>query len=105
MIPDSQVFHTAELLPYQADGIVSRTLVKNKNGSIILFAFDAGQELSEHTTRCEAIVQVLEGRAEIAIADQSHTLDAGLMIVIPANAAHSVTALEPFKMLLMMIVP
>ncbi len=93
----------SELADYQAGSIVSRVLLKQEKGSVTFFAFDKGQELSEHTAPFDALVQVLEGQAEITIAGQPHELQAGDMIIMPADQPHALKAPERFKMLLTMI--
>ena len=93
----------ADLVEYQAGAIVSRTLLKKEKGTVTLFAFDAGQGLSEHTVPHDALVQVRDGRAEILIGGEPHRLGSGDAILMPANEPHQVTAVERFKMLLVMI--
>jgi len=99
----AQVLHTTELVSYQEGAVVSRTLVSQKAGTVTLFAFDAGQELSEHTAPYDALVQVLDGETEISIAGQPYRLTAGEAIIMPANDPHAVKALTQFKMMLTMI--
>ena len=99
----AQVLHTAELVNYQDGAVVSRTLINQKTGTVTLFAFDAGQELSEHTAPYDALVQVLDGATEVSIAGQPFQLQAGDAIIMPANDPHAVKALTKFKMLLTMI--
>ena len=101
--PHSQVLALLELAAYQDGSIVSRQIAKNEAGNITLFAFDAGQQLSEHTTAYDALVQILEGEAEIHIAGQASRLRAGQAIVMPANVPHAVLAPARFKMLLTML--
>ena len=98
-----RVLHTAELVNYQDGAVVSRTLINQKTGTVTLFAFAAGQELSEHTAPYDALVQVLDGEAEITIAGQPYHLQAGDAIIMPANDPHAVKALAQFKMMLTMI--
>ena len=87
-----------------ADGaIVSKTLLDKKTGTLTLFAFDAGQGLSEHTAPFDALVYLLEGQVEISISGQPHILKGGDMIIMPANQPHALKALQPFKMVLTMI--
>ena len=93
----------AELVAYQDGAVVSRALVNQKAGTVTLFAFDAGQGLSEHTAPFDALVFLLEGEAEIAIGGQPHRLQAGEIILMPANVPHAVKAQTRFKMLLIMI--
>jgi quercetin dioxygenase-like cupin family protein len=93
----------ADLVAYQDGSVVSRILVKQQTGNVTLFAFDAGQELSEHTAPYDALVQVLDGEAAITIAGQPHRLGAGDAILMPANQPHALRAPVRFKMLLTMI--
>ena len=93
----------AGLVDYQEGSIVSRTLLKRAAGNVTLFAFDRGQELSEHTTPHDALLTCLEGSAEVYIQDEQHRLEFGDVILLPANVPHAVQASERFKMLLVMI--
>ena len=99
----AQVLHTVELVGYQTGAVVSRTLVNQKTGTVTLFAFDAGQELSEHTAPYDALAQVLDGETEVTISGQPYHLKAGDLIIMPANDPHALKALTPFKMMLTMI--
>jgi len=91
------------LANYQEGSVVSRILVHRSTGSVTLFAFDEGQELSEHTAPFDALVNVLEGKAEIVIAGKPFQLGAGEVILMPANRPHALRAISRFKMLLVMI--
>ena len=93
----------AGLVAYQKETIVSREIIGKGTGTITIFAFDAGQGLSEHTAPFDAFVYVPEGRAEITIAGMPHLLGQGDMVIMPAHVPHAVKAVEPFKMLLVMI--
>lgn len=93
----------ADMIAYQEGAIVSRTLVNEKGGSVTLFAFDAGENLSEHTAPYDALVYVLDGEAEVTIAGTAHRVRQGEVILLPANVPHAVDAPVPFKMLLVMI--
>jgi quercetin dioxygenase-like cupin family protein len=101
--PGDQVAKASELVNYQDGAVVSREIVKRPTGSVTLFAFDEGQGLSEHTAPFDALVQVLEGEAEISIAGQPHRLQGGEMILMPAGQPHALKALKRFKMILTMI--
>lgn len=90
-------------LAYVAGSIVSRTLAKARGGSLTLFAFDAGQELSEHTAPFDAFVQVLDGSVELTIGGERVVAKAGETVRMPAGIPHAVRAIEPFKMLLSMV--
>ncbi len=98
------VFNTAGSISYQQGSIVSKQLIiKKDTGNVTLFAFDEGQGLSEHTAPFDAMVQVLEGEAEITISKKPYIVKAGEMIIMPANHPHALKALRQFKMLLVMI--
>lgn len=92
-----------ELVACQPGSVVSRTLIDKKVGTLTLFAFAQGQGLSEHTAPYDAFVQVLEGTGTITINGEEHVVEAGQMIIMPANVPHSLRADVPFKMLLVMI--
>jgi quercetin dioxygenase-like cupin family protein len=102
-VPASEILSLPDMVQYQKGSIVSRQVVKAAGGNVTLFAFDAGQELSEHTAPFDALVQILDGRAEIMIAGQTFTLVSGQSILMPANQPHALKAPEAFKMALTMI--
>lgn len=91
------------LVDYQDGAVVSRTLVKKSTGSVTVFAFDRGQELSEHTVPHDAFVHVIDGEAEITVAGTPHRLKQGDAILMPGNRPHAVKAVDRFKMVLSMI--
>ncbi len=99
----SSVVYTLPAIDYAADAVVSKIITKNAAGNLTLFAFDKGQGLSKHSAPFDAIIQVLEGNAKVTIDDKEHLLEAGQLIIMPANIPHSVDAIEQFKMLLIMI--
>jgi quercetin dioxygenase-like cupin family protein len=99
----AKVFDLPELIEYQTEAIVSRTLIKQSTGTVTLFAFDADQELSEHTAPFDAMIQICEGEAEITISGKLHHLSAGQIIIMPAGKPHAVKAVKSFKMMLTMI--
>ena len=102
-LPGSLVTETAARVNYQDGAVVSREVIRKPTGSVTLFAFDAGQGLSEHTAPFDALAQVLEGEAEIVIAGQSHRLRGGEMILMPAGEPHALKAIRRFKLQLTMI--
>lgn len=93
----------AELVTYQEGAVVSRIILKKGTGNVTVFAFDRDQGLSEHTTPFDALVHVVEGRAEVTVGGVPHELAAGGMIVMPASVPHALRAPERFKMVLTMI--
>ena len=103
VVKPAEVKQLVELLRYQDASIVSRVLLKNKGGTVTLFAFDVGEGLSEHTAPFDALVLVTDGAADIEIAGESFRVKQGETIILPANRPHAVKAATRFKMLLIMI--
>jgi quercetin dioxygenase-like cupin family protein len=99
----SSVMNFNDKVDYSTEGIVSKRVIQKEKGNVTLFAFDKGQKLSEHSAPFDAMVQVLEGKAEILINRVPFELHAGHSIIMPANIPHAVNAIEKFKMLLTMI--
>ncbi len=92
-----------DLIEYQKGSVVSRTILNRKSGSITIFAFDAGEGLSEHTTPHDAQVQLLEGELLVTISNQDYSLHPGQIINMPANKPHKIHAPHRCKMLLTML--
>ena len=91
------------LVNYQSGTVVSRTIIERNAGSVTLFAFDKGQGLSEHTSPFDALACILDGESDITISGQSIRMKAGEAVIMPANKPHALTAVERFKMILVMI--
>lgn len=98
-----EVVRLDDLVDYQDGSVVSRQLVKNGSGSVTLFAFDRGEGLSEHTTPHDALVMVLDGRAEITVLGEAHSVEAGQAILLPGGEPHALSAPERFTMALVML--
>jgi len=101
--PKAEILNLVELVNYQEGSVVSRQITKADAGNVTLFAFDAGQELSEHTAPFDALVHLVDGEAEIIISGRSYHLKNGDAIIMPADEPHAVKASSQFKMLLTMI--
>lgn len=93
----------SEAVQYADGAVVSKTLLDQKAGTLTLFSFDVGQGLSEHTAPYDATVQILDGEAEISINGNMQVVNAGELIIMPANIPHELRATKRFKMLLIMI--
>ena len=93
----------ANIVDYQPDAVVSKTLIKKDKGTVTVFAFDKGQGLSDHTAPFDALVQIIDGKADIIIDGKSNITNVGELTIIPANVPHSLKAIENFKMMLVMI--
>ncbi len=96
-------FNTNDLIDYQEKSVVSREIIKKETGTVTIFAFDKGEGLSEHTAPFDAMVQVIDGTAEIVISGNKNVLQKGEMIIMPGNVPHALNAIERFKMVLTMI--
>lgn len=103
VIETSKIFSSSESIEYANGSVVSKTIVKKPAGNISLFAFDKGEGLAEHSSPHDALVQVLDGKAEINIGGTSFNLEAGQNIILPSSIPHSLKANEKFKMMLTMI--
>lgn len=98
-----KTFKFEKLAEYSKDSIISRQIINSKYGSITLFCFDKDQSLSEHTAPYDALVQIIDGKAEIKIDGDAHILNKNESIIMPADHPHSLIAIERFKMILTMI--
>jgi len=97
------VVKPVDLVSYQKDAVISRTIIEKDTGTSTLFAFDEGQGLSEHTAPFDALVYVIDGEAEVTISGKALKLVEGEMVIMPANQPHALTATKRFKMMLIMI--
>jgi quercetin dioxygenase-like cupin family protein len=93
----------AQETQYAPQGIVSRTLMKSPAARLVLFGFDVGQELTEHTSPHQALVQILEGECEFSLAGEWRKLKAGDLLNMPPNLPHAVRATQRFSMLLTLL--
>ena len=93
----------SNLIAYQEDSVVSKTIINKDTGTVTLFAFSQGQGLSEHTAQFDALVYILDGESEIIISGKPIQVKQGEMVIMPANKPHSLKAIKKFKMLLVMI--
>jgi quercetin dioxygenase-like cupin family protein len=95
----------ADLVAYAEGSIVSRALAQEPAASLTLFAFDAGQALSEHTTAFDAYLEVLDGEADLVVGGKAVLARTGDVTLMPAGVPHAVNARVRFKMLLTMVRP
>ncbi|GAB1371973.1 cupin domain-containing protein [Candidatus Kapaibacterium sp.] len=99
----SQVKNIISDIQYQDNSIVSKVVIKKPSGNVTVFAFDKDEALSPHSAPFDALVQVLDGTAEIMIDKNFYELNSGDIIIMPAGIVHGVKAKEKFKMLLTML--
>lgn len=100
---ETEVRNLCGIIDFQDESVVSRALIKQDAGNVTLFAFDKGEELSEHTASYDAFVYIIEGSAEVSVSGTLCTLEKGQMVIMPANEPHALKAPEQFKMLLVMV--
>jgi quercetin dioxygenase-like cupin family protein len=101
--PIARAVNLTDLLDYQKGSVVSKTIIDKKVGTVTVFAFDKGEGLSEHTAPFDALVNVIDGEAEIIISGEPTLVKSGEVIIMPANKPHSLKAVKRFKMVLVMI--
>ena len=99
----AKVFNFSDSVEYASGGILSKTVLKKESGNISLFSFAKGESLSEHTAPFDAMIQIVDGKAEVIIGGTSFFPETGQTIIMPANIPHAVKAVEKFKMVLTMI--
>ncbi|MEC4746933.1 cupin domain-containing protein [Methylomicrobium sp. Wu6] len=97
------VVNMKNMVSYQTGSVVSRTVIDKSGGTVTVFAFDLGQGLSEHTAPFDALVQIIDGVADITLSGEIFTVREGEMIIMPANTPHALKANTQFKMVLIMI--
>ncbi len=102
LLPGEKV-RPEDLVDYASGSLVSRVLGKTAAGNLTVFAFDAGEDVSEHSTPCDAWALVLDGSAELVVGGKTVTAGAGEIVMLPAGVPHSLHAKQRFKMLLLML--
>jgi quercetin dioxygenase-like cupin family protein len=98
-----EVERIEEMVGYQNQSVVSRTVIDKPQGTVTLFAFDKGEGLSEHTAPYDALVYVYDGEAVITISGKDYPVSSGETIIMPADDPHALRAVSAFKMMLVMI--
>jgi quercetin dioxygenase-like cupin family protein len=99
----AKLYNFVNDISYAGNSVVSQKILDKPTGTVTLFSFDKDQRLSEHTAPFDAMVQIIEGKAEITVGGVLHRLFAGDTIIMPANIPHALYATEQYKMLLTMI--
>lgn len=102
---EGKILSLEEETKFAPNGIVSRTLLRTPTTRVVLFGFAEGQELSEHTSTSEALIQILSGSCEFSLDGQPHRLKAGSLLHMPPHQPHAVRATEKFSMLLTLLKP
>jgi quercetin dioxygenase-like cupin family protein len=100
---DNSLVYSSDIIGYQENSVVSRTIIDKTAGSITFFAFAEDQGLSEHSAPFDALVYIIDGKAEVVISGKPYRLKKDEIIIMPANEPHSLSAITKFKMMLVMI--
>lgn len=103
MIPEAEALSLHALITPTDHGIASRVLARSAGGNVTLFAFDAGQGLTEHTTAFDALALVLDGALTLTIGGKAVEAATGTVVRLPANVPHAVDATVAARMLLVML--
>lgn len=90
-------------LDIPTDGILSRTVYDGERVRAVLFAFSAGEELSEHTASMPAILHLVQGEAHLTLGEEAFEAHAGAWAHMDAHLPHSIRAKTPLVMLLLML--
>ncbi|KZX15631.1 cupin domain protein [Methanobrevibacter cuticularis] len=101
MINEVKTIH--DLIEYQKQAVVSKEIIRKETGTVTIFAFDEGEGLSTHSAPFDAMVQIIDGEAKITISEKENIVKKDQMIIMPANEPHSLMAIKPFKMILILI--
>jgi len=102
-LPPGELVTLDTLVTPTAHGIASRVLARTAAGNITLFAFDAGEELSEHTAPFDALVLTLSGSLVLTIGGRDVQTTPHSVVLMPANVPHAVRATEPSRLFLIML--
>jgi quercetin dioxygenase-like cupin family protein len=103
IIPAAQALRLADLITPTEHGVASRTLAKASGGNVTLFAFDAGEGLSEHRAPFDALILVVDGALSVTIGGQTVQAESGTIVRLPADIPHAVEATVVARMLLVML--
>ena len=95
----SKIFRVVDIVDYVPDSVVTKTIIRKPTGNVTALSVDSGEVLSDGTSRFDTLLQVIDGMAEVAINGDSHHLDMGQCIIIPANARNTISANQSFKMI------
>lgn len=98
-IEKSKSFIIVEIIEYVPNSVVIKTIIKKTTGNISVVSFDTGEALSSKTSAYDTFIQVIDGKAEIIIESNTHKLNTGDSIIIPANSKNTIKANERFKMI------
>ena len=102
-IPAAEALELSALISYTEHGISSRVIAQSGGGNVPLFAFDEGQELSEHAFPYEVLIEVLEGTLNMTVGGTRVRAAAGKVVRIPVNAPHALESPNRSKMMLVML--
>ena len=97
---NSNVIDLKKEMNFVPGGIASRTIRRDRNAKTVLFYFDAGQQLSEHTATVAATMHFVEGRARVKLGRRWRNAGPDTWIAMEPGLAHAITAKTKLVMLL-----
>jgi quercetin dioxygenase-like cupin family protein len=98
-VEQSKSFNIVEIIEYVPNAVVIKTIIKKTTGNVTAVSVDMGENITEKISPFDRFIQIIEGRAEILIDDDSQTLETGQSMIIPAHSKNSIKANERFKMI------
>ncbi len=102
-IEHAKVLELKDIVAYEKGKVASLSLTQQQGVGITLFAIDKGEGLSTHSAPGDAMAYILDGKVEITIDKQPYIAETGQVVIMPASIPHSLSAVEPFKMLLVVV--
>lgn len=103
LLPTGEALALSALIRPTEQGIASRVLARSAGGNVTIFAFDAGQGLTEHTTAFDALALVVSGSLTVTVGGAPIHAPSGSIVRLPASVPHAVDAPEASRMLLIML--
>jgi len=94
-----KTFIIVEIIKYVPNSVVIKTIIKKTSGNVTVSSFDTGEALKEKTSPFDTFIQVIDGKAEIVVNDQSQQLETGQSIIIPAHSRNIIKANVRFKII------
>ena len=94
-----KTFIILDIIEYIPNSVVIKTIIKKTTGNVTVSSVDTGEALTERTSPFDTFIQVIDGKAEVVINKESHSLETGQSIIIPAYSRNIIKANEHFKII------
>lgn len=103
ILSQDTILKNKELIAIKEGKISTLSLVNREDLVILLMSLDTGRILKTHTTNGDAFILCLEGQARFIIDEKESIISEGESVVLSKEIPHSVEALSPYKMLLVIV--